>query len=298
MIPTNVIEIVTPKKFALNGLWFGPKKPRRAIIWIHGLGSSAFSRLSIVEKLADNQTAAMTFNNRGHDFVAPLSRTVGKKRFTAGASFERFEDCVDDIQGAINFAKKNGAKEIYLGGHSTGCQKAVYWAYKSGKKNGQSVKGLILLAPISDYAGAVKNHGLPKIRRVVAMSRALIKSGKGDDLLQRNVWSEEPASPRRFISLYTPDSVEQSIFSYFEPNKKAKILSTVRIPILAIFAEKDEFADRPAAEIAQWFEMHARLGRSDLPKSSELRTLEIPKVGHSFKGAESIVAKAIKEWTR
>src|SRR5262249_24525325 len=156
------IEIVTPKKFVLNGLWFGPKKPKQAIVWIHGLASSAFSRLDIIEKIVDSRTAVMTFNNRGYANVARIGKTNSKKGLTAGAAYERFEDCVDDIQGAINFARKQGAKKIFLAGHSTGCQKAIYWAYKSNLKKG--VGGIILFAPVSDYAGAVKKYGLPKIR--------------------------------------------------------------------------------------------------------------------------------------
>src|SRR5262245_33388648 len=133
MHATHATEIVTPKKVLLNGLWFGrcsaeatqdkPTKPKRTIIWIHGLGSSAFSKLGIVEKLVDEDTSVLTFNNRGHDAVTRIGTTTGKKK-TAGAAFEKFEECADDIQGAINFAKKAGAKQIYLAGHSTGCQKS------------------------------------------------------------------------------------------------------------------------------------------------------------------------------
>lgn len=283
----NVVEIVTPKKVLLNGLWFGPQKSERTIIWIHGLGSSAFSRLGVVEKLVSDDTAVLTFNNRGHDFVSSLGKISGKKRTLAGAAYEKFEECVDDVQGAIDFAKAQGAKEIYLVGHSTGCQKAVYWAYKNANKSGKGVKGIILLAPVSDYAGAVKKYGLPKIRKLVTMSRALLKSGKGDDLLSQKIWAGEPDTPRRFISLYTPDSVEQSIFSHFEPNKKAKILSAVRVPILAILAEKDEFADRSAGVIVQWFETHTR---------APLQSLVAKGATHGFKEVEDSVAKAMTDW--
>src|SRR5258708_1138155 len=125
----HVIEIVTPKKVHLNGLWFGPKRPKRAVLWVHGLGSSTFSKLSIFDNLIDKSTAVLPFNNRGHDKVSSTS-TGRSKRIRGGAAHEVFTECVDDIEGAINFAKKNGVKEIYLAGHSTGCQKSAYWAVK------------------------------------------------------------------------------------------------------------------------------------------------------------------------
>ena len=55
----HVVEIVTPKKVLLNGLWFGVKKPRQAIIWVHGLGSSVFSKLDIVQKLVDKNNGEL-----------------------------------------------------------------------------------------------------------------------------------------------------------------------------------------------------------------------------------------------
>src|SRR3989344_5371271 len=134
--PCHVVEIVTPKNVLLNGLWLGPKKPKRAIVWVHGLGSSMFSKLALAERLVDSQTAVIVFNNRGHDKVATIS-TASKRRIRGGAAHEIFTDCADDIQGAINYAKKAGAKSVYLAGHSTGCPKSVYWGAK--KRNG--VKG-------------------------------------------------------------------------------------------------------------------------------------------------------------
>src|SRR3989338_10849106 len=132
----RVAEIVTPKRVLLNGLWFGAKRPNRVIIWVHGLGSSVFSKLGIVEKLVDKNTAVISFNNRGHDKVSRIAR-VGEKRIgktiLGGGAHEVFTDCVDDIQGAINFVRRAGVKNIYLAGHSTGCQKSIYWA---GKKSG------------------------------------------------------------------------------------------------------------------------------------------------------------------
>ncbi len=56
--------------------------------------------------------------------------------------------------------------------------------------------------------------------------------------------------------------------------------------MLAIFAGADEFADRPAREIAAWFDKHAR--------SRKFRSIIIPKVEHGFKGGEKRVAKEIR----
>lgn len=284
MRPCHVIEIVTPKKVLLNGLWLGPKRAKRVVVWVHGLGSSMFSKLSLAEHLVDSQTAILMFNNRGHDKVAAIS-TTGKRRIRGGAAHEVFTDCVDDIQGAINFAKKAGAKSIYLAGHSTGCQKSVYW----GAKKGKGVKGIILLAPMSDYAAEVKISGKAKISRALLRARKLAASGRRSELLPENVWEGSLlADAQRFVSLYSGAGAEE-IFTYWDQQKNPKTLRSMCIPTLVLLAENDEYADRPAAEIASWFERHA--------KRSDVITI-VPKVKHSFKGREGAVVAAVRAFIK
>ena len=280
----NVIEIVTPKRVLLNGLWFGVKKPKRAIIWVHGLGSSAFSKLDIVQNLIDKNTAVLIFNNRGHDKISRIAHVGEKvigKTVLGGSAHEVFEECVDDIQGAINFAKRAGVKEIWLVGHSTGCQKSIYWA----SKKGQGVRGIILLAPISDYSAEMYLQGKRKVERAVKTARALIAKGKKHQLLPADLWPDY-FDAQRFLSLYTPDSKEE-MFTYAQPKKIPRLLQSVKLPILAVFASDDEYADRPAVDIAEWFERNTE---------ANLETLVVPSAPHSFKGKEAQVSLAIKHW--
>ncbi len=279
MRPCYSLEIVTPKKFILNGLWFGPKKPKRVIVWVHGLGSSLFAKATLAEELLDGQTAVVMFNNRGHDKVTSVRKTNGAY-LRAGAVHEIFTDCVDDIQGAINFVKKQKAKDIYLVGHSTGCQKAVYWAFKKGR----GVKGIIILGPMSDYAAELMAQGKKAIKKAAAFARAHVKKGKGNVMLPENIWRWPwIADAQRFLSLYTGSSAEE-IFTYWDESRTPRTLRSVRIPILVLLAEREEFSDTPAKQIASWFNKHLQNGHA----------VVVPKVGHSFKGGEKIVARAIR----
>ncbi|MDO8561648.1 MAG: alpha/beta fold hydrolase [bacterium] len=291
----ETIEIVTPKKVLLNGLWFGPAKPKRVIIWVHGLGSSAFSKLGIADALIDKNIAVITFNNRGHDKVSRIARTGEKKISKAvlgGSAHEVFTDCVDDIQGAINFVKRAGVKNIYLAGHSTGCQKSIYWASKRGRLPARgaqagSVKGIILLAPISDYSAEMHLKGKGKIARAAEAARALVSRGKKHQLLDEKYWPYT-IDAQRFLSLYTPDSVEE-IFTYAQPTKNPRTLKSVTMPLLVLLAEKDEYGDRPAKKIAEWFLKNGR---------GNLQTLIVPRTTHSFHGKEKTVASVIKRWVK
>ncbi|MEK7098650.1 MAG: hypothetical protein AAB908_01995, partial [Patescibacteria group bacterium] len=71
-------------------------------------------------------------------------------------------------------------------------------------------------------------------------------------------------------------------------DKKPKIYQSVKIPMIAFFAGEDEYADRPAAKIAEWFSKHS--------KSSRHASHIIPGVGHSFKDGEEHIANLIRKW--
>ncbi len=276
MQAAHIVQILTPKKVVLDGLWFGPQKPKRAIIWVHGLGSSAFSKLSIVDQLIDKETAVLTFNNRGHAKVARIIR--GTKRIYGGAAHEIFTECVDDIEGAINAAKTAGAKNIFLAGHSTGCQKSMYWAAKKGR----GVKGVMLLAPISDYAAETMISGASKIARGLKIARALIKTGKSHDLMPaRSMEWSLVCDAQRFVSLYSGESAEE-IFPYWAANRVPKTLRSVKLPVLVILARDDQYNDRPVTEMAAWFQKHVRNWKG---------TIIVNNVDHSFAGGEEIVAR-------
>lgn len=286
MRPAHVIEIVTPKKFILNGLWFGPAKPKRAIIFVHGLTSSAFSGSAMRGGLLDIKgTAVITFNNRGFESVTSVKEKKGKETVyhTMGGTHEVFTECVDDIQGAINLVTKAGVKEIFLAGHSTGCQKSIYWASKTG---GKGVQGIILFAPISDYSSETKADSRGRLKESTALARKLVKEGKAHELLPRTASPIMLLDAQRFLSLYTQESDEE-IFCYAH-DKEPKAYQSVRLPILTVFASSDEYADVPTSNMAEWFSVQSR--------SKRFAYAIIPKVKHSFRGGEAGITKAVKKW--
>ena len=289
--PCHLIDIVTPKRFKLNGLWFGPAKPKRAIIFIHGLSGSAFGT-TLAEAFVDADTAVVTFSNRGHSKVAKIYRLDSTKKgyhsVLAGQAHEVFTECADDIQGAIDAVRSVGVRDIYLAGHSTGCQKSVYYASRKGKQ--KDVKGIILLAPLSDYASAFKSDEGGRLARATKIAQELVKKGKKHDLLPASV-AQGPIDAQRFLSLYTPDSAEE-IFTYAQPKKSPRAFKSIEVPVLVLLAADDEYGDRPAGDIAAWFEKHT--------KSEQFSAHVIPDTGHSFMGKEksvaSLVHRTLKGW--
>ncbi|MBI5151831.1 MAG: alpha/beta fold hydrolase [Candidatus Pacebacteria bacterium] len=287
----RLIEIITPKKYVLNGLWFGSLQAKKAIICLHGLGSNMFSNHAFLLPLVQDDTAVLVFNNRGHDDIASIKKIDQRKKrgfvkIEAGAAKEVFVECADDIQGAIKTAKAQGAQQVFLLGHSTGCQKSVY--YMSKKHTQSDIAGVILLSPMSDYAGA--KHLTPPNELDVATRTAqqYVKNGKPHDLLPSSVWPEV-VDAQRFLSLYTPKSDEE-VFSYAHPEDVPHSLHRLKVPTLVVLAEKDEYRDRSIKKIATWFATHLHI--------SKAKVEIISRANHSFFGNESDVVTRIQSWMR
>lgn len=283
------IAIVTPKKYLLNGLWFGGNRPRRGIVFVHGLASTAFAHHDFLVPLAGENTVVIFFNNRGHDKVARIRKINrkskgGRTRKLACEAHEIFTDCVDDIQGTVLLLRKKGVKEIYLVGHSTGCQKIAY--YLSRQNNQKKISGAVLLCPISDYASNKKFTEPKKFRRAQVHAAKLVKQKMPHSLLSATVWPDL-LDAQRFLSLNTPDSKEE-IFTYAQPKKVPYALRKIRIPLLIVFAGSDEYADRPAGKIAEWFRKNVRSRQSAI-------TI-IPRARHGFRGKETKIAKSVRSF--
>jgi pimeloyl-ACP methyl ester carboxylesterase len=288
--PCYIFATETPKKYILNGLWFGPEKPKKVIIFVHGLTSSAFNT-DIARACVDADTASITFNNRGNGIITKLRRKANTKKGTTsypgGTAHEVFTESVDDIQGIIDMVKSKGVKEIYLMGHSTGCQKSVFYMSRSSADT--AVKGIILLAPMSDYADAHTFDTGGRLKKTTQIAEKMVQEGKKHNLLPYHLWSM-PIDAQRFLSLYTPESKEE-IFCYAQEGKIPTRLKKVCVPMLVLLAGDDEYRDRPIGEIAMWFE-------DVFSKRNDCDVDIILDVLHNFGGAYDTIGKSVGDWVQ
>ncbi len=285
----KIITITTPKHYQLRGLLFGSERAETIFVYLHGYSGNIFSQSDFLESLVDSRTAVLTFSNRGHGIINNVAkvnprRPLEKERIIAGAAHEVFTDCVDDIAGAVSLAKSYGAKNVYLLGHSTGCQKSAYYL---AKKNDSAVKGAILLAPMSDYADTVKFTDKKVYSKALACARKMVKAGQSQDLLPSDVW-QMPCDAQRWLSLYTPDSVEE-IFSYASERKPVTLLKNKK-PTLYVLAENDQYTDRPIAEIADWFK--------DNLKGRPAEVQILAGAPHNFYGSFEPLKKMMQKWLK
>jgi pimeloyl-ACP methyl ester carboxylesterase len=286
-VTARLVTIKTPSDLLLPGLLFGPVRPRTIFIYLHGLSGSVFSQSDLTASLVDRQTAVLAFNNRGSGVISLFRRlqqrsVKGYQSQVLGVTHEVFTDCLDDLDGAVAYARRLGAQNIFLLGHSTGCQKSVYYLAHRPRT---AVTGAVLLAPLSDYSTVYQTADRKTYRRAVAYARRLVKAGKPHELLPAKIW---PLiyDAQRFLSLYTPESQEE-IFTYAS-GRQPNLLHKIKKPLLVLLAEQDPFRDRPTTEIAAWF-------KTALAKQKAAVKI-IGGVGHNFAPRHLAVRNAIAKW--
>jgi len=287
MSTCKIIQIETPKKYILDGLLLGSEKTNTIFIFIHGLGGSLFSQMKLADSLVSKNYSVIVFNNRGFGTINRIKKIKkkdpkGYENITAGFAHEIFTDCVDDIDGAVNYALKIGAKEIILVGHSTGCQKSIYYLSKRKKSK---VSGAVLLAPMSDFADMFVSTEAKKYKKLINTAKCMVKNNRSAELMPSRLWPM-PTDAQRFLSLFLPESVEE-IFSYAS-KKEPKILKSVKKPLLIILAGDDEHKDRPMTEIYSWFK------NISVNKKNEIKIIN--KAPHNFIGHVFKLKRIIKKW--
>ena len=281
-VPVSLVCVHARDGVRLDGAMVEPRRARKAaLVWIHGLGSSFASGQPLMRALSARLSAAgvayLKLNTRGHDVV-----TRAGDRF-AGAAFERFTECVVDIRAAIALARSAGYTTVILAGHSTGANKALYYA---SRVRDRYVKGLMLVGPVSDIAGETKQIGPRELRRRVAVAER-IAARDPEALVPRafGFWTA-----RRYLSLYRSGGLED-VFPYDRAHARWTALQRVRVPVAVLIGGRDEFLDRKPAELVDAFERHA-------PPSARVTGIVVPGARHAFRGREDALARSMVTWIR
>jgi pimeloyl-ACP methyl ester carboxylesterase len=283
----ELIEFLTPKKIQLFGVYLGQKKVKTVYIFIHGLGSSIFRKTELFRYLKDQDSGVLAFNNRGSDIITRFSKKLKNKDESKiiGSAHELFTDCLDDLKGAVNWVKDKGAQNIILVGHSTGCQKSIFFLSKYIDKD---IKGVVLLAPISDYSSILNMADKKYFAKAKKIAEKMVERGQSNHLLPRDIWPYY-IDAQRFLSLYSGNSFEE-IFPYSQ-NKSSINLKKTKQPVYVLIGDKDECLDRSASNIIDWFK-EERIDR----KKDKFEVIE--GAGHSFNGLERLVIRKIKNWVK
>ena len=227
-------RISTSDNLELHGLVYSPnKKTKKAVLQVHGMAGNFYENrfLDYLAKgFTDNGYAFAVFNTHGHDYTADFRKTgIKEEKFVrVGDSYEKFEDCILDIEAAMNFLDKKGYTDIILAGHSLGCLKIAYY---QGLKNNKKVRALIFESPPDMSADARREHNFNKL---FSIAKEMVNKNKDNELLPETIM-DCPLSAATFLSLF--DSANIKIFNI--ASKEKSILSDINLPIFYILGGKD-----------------------------------------------------------
>ena len=258
---------------ALHGLLHRPEDggvSDLAILQVHGVGG-AFYRgiLSLVaERLAEQGWHVLPINTRGHDWV-----TRGKDpQGYIGATYENFEDCLADIDGALSFLAGRGYRRFILYGHSLGAVKVVFY---QGTRRRNDVVGVIASsAPRQFYsARAIEQPDFPQH---MAEAEAMVEAGRGEEFL----WALASGA----MGVFTARTYV-SKYGRHETNDVRKHAATFTVPLLTTAGgEESEFLHLHARELAE-------------TAGPELGAWHIVSgANHQYRGREAELTALVQSW--
>ncbi len=287
-------RVLTKDNLWLDGLLFLPdRKTTQAIIWVHGLMGNFYGggeRIKVLSEICiQNNFAFTSFNTRGSGAMSrffkrtPTSIKHKTKRIIGGG-LENFKESIWDIEAMIQFLYQRGIRKIFLVGHSTGANKILYYMYKQYDRR---VAGIGLVGPMNDYAG--KKQELDK-RYNTIIRKVKILNKKNPHQLLPYILSPVPITAARYISLYTPGTPED-VFPYYDKKAKFKELAAIKIPVLVLIGDKDEYLDRAPQNFINTFKNKAVNTKEFIGKI-------IKGADHGFYRKEKQLGRVVANWAK
>jgi alpha-beta hydrolase superfamily lysophospholipase len=130
----------------------GPGRPKAAVVLAHGYAEHSGRYDGVMRALAASRFAVYAVDHRGH------GRSDGERCYV-----ERFDQYVDDLGLVVDLARREQAeKPCYLFGHSMGGLVAL----RSALARQDGIDGLVLLAPVIQFAPAVTPRQERVMRRI------------------------------------------------------------------------------------------------------------------------------------
>ncbi len=290
------VDFETSDGLTLPGLLYESGPSKKVVIYLHGNGSSSIfygskKHQDLPDILNKRGISLLKFNNRGAGVIQNLDMKKGGKveRKSFGMAYEKIKECVEDIDGAIQFLQKLGYKEFYLAGVSTGANKiCVYDHYKPMN----IFKKYILICGGDDTGIYYSMLGKKKFLKLLDDSKSKIKKGLGEELI-KDILPIDVFSYKGFWDIANPDG-DYNTFPFSEAFKGVKIstkplfryFESIQTPSIVIYGEKDEYTWGDIKKVVE-----------TLKKYKPDFTYKVIKgADHGFTGKKKELAKAISDW--
>lgn len=290
---TNTLVILAEDGTKMQALHYKAKEDSKTIvIHVHGMAGNFYENSFIEEIAAECNKMGndyLVFNNRGHDYIADCERVKdgGVEFFSGGGAYEKFDECIYDIKGVVQWAVSEGYEEIYLEGHSSGANKIIYSFEKLSEVsdfNGR-IKGIMLISPCDDIGIFYSEIDEEKRNFSYQLAKKHIQDGEKDELMPQGTFFDYLLSAETFLDSFTEGS-SLDMFPYRKGNLKDTKLCKVNVPMLILFGNNGDFVLQDIQDIKRMYK--------NIVENFEIR--EIDQADHSYKGQEKVLASTIVEW--
>ncbi len=275
-----IIEVQTEDKFGLFGLLSQSNNNKTIYLNIHGTGSNFYCepfQKIFYEELPKFGIDVLFTNNRGSSALESWQDT--------GAALEIFEDSILDINAWLNWCLKHGYTKIILSGHSHGTEKVVY--YMSQGKYKDKISAIVLMG-FADSVGTQLKFEKTIKSNLMSEAKEKVKLGKGYELLtshRRAQAGELPISAKTYINYFSDNSVLSKVTPFRKGNTLPMIRS-IKIPILAIIGDHDEYTIIPIKKAMMLLEKENNL----------VEVHQVVGSGHCYEGHQKELIKLIKNF--
>ena len=259
---------------------FESNKKDICVICIHGMcGTIIDNYFATVwgKLLAKNDIGFIYEHNRGHSIENDIVMKDGSFK-RCGCMYEIFEDCIYDIDLAIQTAKEKGYKRIILLGHSLGCNKVIYYYYKKHP----NILGIIL-ASAPDMIGS---HLLiePDYEELLKEAKENIDKNQPTKLLHKMIEDYMYMSSQTYYNWFHKNSNLNNLPIISNP-KNWEQLETIDVPILTFSGSKDED-----------YYLHLDLLKEKATNCKNFEYQIIENTGHTYQEKELETGTLILNW--
>lgn len=250
------------------------------VIFIHGMCGTIIDNYfaTIWGKLfAEKNIGFIYEHNRGHSIENDIvMKDETFKR--CGCMYEIFEDCIYDIDLAIDTAKNKGYKKFILLGHSYGCNKIIYYYYKKHP----NVLGMILASAPDMVSSHLANE--PDHKKLLAEAKENLDHREPMKLLHKMVEDYMYMSSGTYYNWYHENATLNNLPVISNPEHWEQF-EIIDVPILTFSGSK---------ESDYYLHLDLLKDKAIACKNFEFKIIE--NTGHTYRNKESEIGNLILEW--
>lgn len=282
----ELIHKETKDGLKLLGCHWAPLKKDTCIVFTHGMYDNIIENCFIEEigsTLSNKGYGVLFCHNRGYGVINNIlvkDKISGKiKNKFIGSVYEKFGECIYDIDAWVESAKELGYSKIILASHSFGGCKNLYYLSVRGTKD---IDKLLFLS-LPDAVGYFNNNE----KEFLEEAEERVKAGHSKDLLTRKLFDTFPISARTLYGFRRGSEVDK--YPLMADPEDYGYFSTIEIPICAILASRDNVIVKTPKKDLETM-------KSKAFKCKKFNGYVIEGATHRYVGKEKELTGRILEW--